>query len=86
MGGIATMALTIIYPTLKPMLEASIRRVTVSVKWNEGSSARDFSVVEYVTNPMQGLPPMGSASSSAGPFDFLKGLTGSGPPTTPGGR
>ena len=29
MGGLATMALSMVYPTLKPMLEASIRRITV---------------------------------------------------------
>ncbi len=87
MGGLATMALSIVYPTLKPMLEASIRRITVSVKWNEGTFERSFDVVEYVTNPMQGLPPMGSASSSAStgnPLNFLMGLTGTGPPTNPG--
>lgn len=86
MGGLATMALSIIYPTLKPMLEASIRRITVSVKWREGSSERSFDVVEYVTNPMQGLPPLPSASSSSGtpgPLDFLMGLSGAGPPTSP---
>jgi len=92
MGGLATMALSIVYPTLKPMLEASIRRITVSVKWNEGSSERDFDVVEYVTNPMQGLPPMGSASSGTGNplLDMLSGISGTGPPTnlmgSPAGR
>jgi general secretion pathway protein I len=82
MGGLATMALSIIYPTLKPMLEASIRRVTVSVKWREGSSEKNFDVVEYVTNPTQGLPPVGSASSSAA-MGILGGLSGTGPPTNP---
>ncbi len=67
LGGLATMALSIVYPTLKPMLEASIRRVTVSVKWREGINERDFTVVEYVTNPTQGLPPMASGSASGIP-------------------
>jgi general secretion pathway protein I len=92
MGSLATMALSIVYPTLKPMLEASIRRITVSVKWNEGTSERNFDLVEYVTNPMQGLPPMGSASSGTGNplLDMLSGLSGTGPATnpmaTPGGH
>src|SRR6185369_4778203 len=34
--GIATMAMTMVYPTLKPMLEASIRKAMVSVHWHEG--------------------------------------------------
>jgi len=90
MGGLATMALSIVYPTLKPMLEASIRRITVSVKWNEGTSERDFDVVEYVTNPMQGLPPMGSSSAGTDPLSALMGLVGNATPAnpaaTPGGR
>lgn len=71
MGGLATMALSIVYPTLKPMLEASIRRITVSVKWNEGSKQRTFDITEYVTNPMQGLPPATSSSAGASPFDAM---------------
>jgi hypothetical protein len=36
------------------MLEASIRKVTVTVRWKEGRNERDYSVVQYVTDPMQG--------------------------------
>lgn len=93
MGGLATMALSLVYPTLKPMLEASIRRVTISVNWREGVIPRDFTLVEYVTNPTQGLPPMTPAgSASAGPMNpllLLNGLSGTGTPglsgPTPGG-
>ena len=52
--GIATMAMGLVYPTLKPMLEASIRKVLVSVRWNEGSRARTLDVTQYLTNPQQG--------------------------------
>lgn len=76
MGGLAAMALSIVYPTLKPMLEASIRRITVSVKWNEGSKQRSFDIAEYVTNPMQGLPVMGSSSASADPLGGLLQMFG----------
>lgn len=60
LGGLATMVLPMVYPTVKPMFEASIRRVSVSVRWKEGSSARSFDVAQYVTNPQQGgmLPGM----------------------------
>ncbi len=53
-GGIIQMALGIVYPSLKPMLEASIRKVTVSVIWNEGKRERDFTVTQFVTDPRQG--------------------------------
>ncbi len=90
MGGLAAMALTIVYPTLKPMLEASIRRITVSVKWSEGSSQRSFDIAEYVTNPMQGLPPVGSAAAGMDPLSTLLGAMGMGSSQSPaapvGGR
>ncbi len=90
MGGLAMMALSIVYPTLKPMLEASIRRITISVNWREGVIPRDFTLVEYVTNPTQGLPPlMPSGSASAGPVNpllLLNGLSGTGTPGLPGAR
>jgi general secretion pathway protein I len=92
MGGLATMALSIVYPTLKPMLEASIRRITVSVKWNEGKSEKTFDIAEYVTNPMQGLPPMTSSSTGLGILGDMASFFGGGAgsaasPSTPmGGR
>jgi general secretion pathway protein I len=53
-GGLIGMALNMVYPTLKPMLEASIRKVTVDVQWKEGEKQRSLQVVQYVTNPMEG--------------------------------
>lgn len=53
-AGIGAMVMTLVYPELKPMLEASIRKVTVTVKWKEGSNDKDFSVTQYVTDPQQG--------------------------------
>ena len=52
--GIATMAMTMVYPTLKPMLEASIRKAMVSVHWHEGIKERTLDVTQYLTNPQQG--------------------------------
>jgi general secretion pathway protein I len=57
-NGIAGMAMTIVYPQLKPLLEASIRRVTVDVIWNEGPNERKTTIVQFVTNPQRGLPPV----------------------------
>ena len=48
--------LTTVYPTVKPLLEGAIRRLTMTVRWNEGTRAQSFQVVEYVTAPGQTLP------------------------------
>lgn len=53
-GGMIGMALSMVYPSLKPMLEASIRKVTVRVVWQEGKREKDLEVVQYVTNPLEG--------------------------------
>jgi general secretion pathway protein I len=56
-GGTQTMAplvMGLVYPDLKPMLEASIRKLTVSVTWKEGKNDRELAVTQFVTNPMQG--------------------------------
>lgn len=53
-GGMIGMALNLVYPTLKPMLEASIRKVKVAVVWREGAKERRFEVIQYVTNPLEG--------------------------------
>ena len=79
--GIASMFMSMVYPQLKPMLEASIRKVTVTVSWKEGNNDRELVVVQYVTNPMLQAPedewddagapsalplPMSTASSQPG--------------------
>ncbi|HEY6727313.1 MAG TPA: prepilin-type N-terminal cleavage/methylation domain-containing protein [Polyangiaceae bacterium] len=53
-AGIGAMVMTLVYPELKPMLEASIRKVTVTVHWKEGTNDKDFSVTQYVTDPQEG--------------------------------
>lgn len=53
-GGIASLLMGFVYPTLQPMLEASIRKVTVSVAWQEGLTEKKLEVVEFVTDPQQG--------------------------------
>jgi prepilin-type N-terminal cleavage/methylation domain-containing protein len=75
--GMAAELLTGIYPTLKPMLEGAIRKVTVTVRWNEGSREFSVDVVQYVTNPGQTL-----ASGEA--LDAINRALGGNPP--PGGQ
>ena len=79
-GALAPMALSMVYPQLKGMLEASIRKVTVQVLWKDGSTERDLTVVQYLTNPQQGgllavdESGMGGSGGAAG----VTGITGTG--------
>lgn len=51
MSGLLSLVFSLVYPSLKPMLEAGIRRVTVTIHWQEGSQARDMMLQQYITNP-----------------------------------
>lgn len=83
-GGMIGMALQMVYPTLKPMLEASIRKVIVKVIWDEGKKEREFEVVQYVTNPMEGELNPNAAEDFAAMLDGMgvnpSDITGSGSP------
>ena len=58
LGGIAAMAMSVVYPMLKPSFEAQIRRATVTVNWNEGSIEHSFDVTQYlVADPPAALTP-----------------------------
>ena len=53
-SGMEGMVMGFVYPSLKPMLEASIRRVTVKVMWKEGQRPRDLEVTQFLTRPQEG--------------------------------
>ncbi|HKY35998.1 MAG TPA: prepilin-type N-terminal cleavage/methylation domain-containing protein [Polyangiaceae bacterium] len=53
-GGIEGIVMGFVYPSLKPMLEASIRRVTVTVKWKEGVRERELTATQFLTRPQEG--------------------------------
>ena len=53
-NGMEGMVMGFVYPSLKPMLEASIRRVTVKVMWKEGQRPRDLEVTQFLTRPQEG--------------------------------
>jgi general secretion pathway protein I len=85
--GLLSMVMGILYPSIKPMYEASIRRVTVTVKWKEGSNDRELAIVQYVTNPQSGGFAGSALLADGGAMDFAApGTAGSaGPaPTSPG--
>jgi len=88
-AGLAPLVMSIVYPSLKPMLEASIRKIELTVQWSEGLNKRELVVVQYVTNPMKGgftgiLPPgasadpMGGIGTSTGTQGGTKATTGTG--------
>jgi general secretion pathway protein I len=64
------MVMGMVYPSLKLMFEASIRRLTVTVRWKEGPNKRELGLVQYVTSPQAagftaGAVPSGSASTNS---------------------
>lgn len=65
-----SMVMEIVYPAYKPMMEASIRKITVTVRWKEGSAAKELPLVQYVTNPQMG--------------GFIDGFDGGAPVSTSG--
>lgn len=74
--GLIGMAMSFIYPDLKPMFESGARRVTVTVHWADGKIDRTLEVMQWVTSPA----PIVQAAASA---------VGSGavpPPVSPTGR
>jgi hypothetical protein len=76
----ASALMTTVYPSIKPMMEGAIRRLTVTVRWREGSAERSFRVVEYVTNPGQTLSLQDAANAAN------RGVLPPNVQTTPGGQ
>jgi general secretion pathway protein I len=76
-AGMASMVMGLVYPDLKPMLEASIRKITVVVHWKEGSSDQKLSVTQYVTNPQQGgLDPLAAEGVDEAADQALEAISG----------
>ena len=89
-GGILDMVMAMVYPSLKPMMEASIRRLTVTIRWREGINAREIPIVQFVSNPSAfvqgdlfgdaGVPSLsdggGTATPAATPNTSLGGVSG----------
>jgi len=79
--GLLSMVFSIVYPSLKPVLESAIRRVTVVVHWKEGPVQRDFTLTQYLTNPSRAGLLAGMLDAGA----FGDGGVGPNPGTTLGG-
>jgi general secretion pathway protein I len=88
-AGIESMVMGLVYPSLKPMLEASIRRVTVKVTWREGSRKRELEATQFLTRPEDGAlataDQVGLGAAAAGGALLPPGATpaSAATPTTP---
>ena len=79
-SSLAPMVMSLVYPTLKPMLEASIRKLTVSVEWQGGGKGKSLDIVEYVTNPMMGGLDPNAAAGLESAFSNLAAMFGGAAP------
>jgi general secretion pathway protein I len=52
-GGIASMVMSLVYPSLKLIFEASTRRVTVTLTWREGPKSYSTSLVQWIASPQR---------------------------------
>lgn len=55
-GNLATLALELGYPILKPFFEEQVRRATVRIRWKEGPDERGFDVTQYLVSETP-VPP-----------------------------
>jgi general secretion pathway protein I len=70
-GGIASMVMGLVYPSLKLIFEASTRRITVTLTWREGQKSFTTNLVQWVASPQRaGVtgddPDGGTADTSLG--------------------
>ncbi|MGD8859812.1 MAG: prepilin-type N-terminal cleavage/methylation domain-containing protein [Myxococcales bacterium] len=75
MDGMAMMAMSFVYPILKPSFESQIRRATVTVNWTEGSVEHSFDVTQFLVSGqpvelLEGVPDpnaIGDTTAAAQP-------------------
>lgn len=56
MGGMTGMAMSYVFPILKPSFEEQVRRATVTVRWTEGDRPHSFDVTQYLVADQPKLP------------------------------
>ena len=59
-GNLTSLAMQLAYPVIKPSLEEQVRRVTVSIRWSEGSAERGFDLIQYLVAEQ---PPPGEVEA-----------------------
>lgn len=80
--GLLSMVMGMLYPSIKPMYEASIRRISVTVKWKEGPNQRELPLTQFVTNPQRGGFAGSALMADGGVMDFGPAPTGTSGSTT----
>ena len=83
-SGLLTLVFSLVYPSLKPLLELAIRRVTIVVRWKEGPNDRDFTLMQYITNPSQAGLLAGLADAGLGGDGGSTGTVSGSPTATTG--
>ncbi len=79
-SGLVAQVLGIVYPSLRPILSNSVRRVTVEVNWKEGPTERDFKLVQFVTNPSIAAGTLGAGGAAAAAAAAAGGAGGAAAP------
>ncbi len=64
-GNLATLALQLGFPILKPYLEEQVRRATVKVRWTEGPREVGFDVIQYLVSEQPALGEDGTVGDQA---------------------
>ena len=52
-NGLLTTVMGIVYPGVKYIMEAAIRKLTVTVRWKEGKQQKSLVLTQYITNPAE---------------------------------
>ena len=65
-GGLSSFAVSFTYPVLKPTIEEQVRRVTVKVRWHEGTREHSFDVVQYFVADAASTPGLQDAMNNLG--------------------
>jgi general secretion pathway protein I len=65
MGGLASLAMSFVYPNLKLLFEASTRRITVTLTFREGKKEYSIDVVEWFSVPQKGLAATDDGTSTS---------------------
>ncbi len=65
-GGIASMVMGLVYPSLKLIFEASTRRITVTLTWREGPKSFTTNLVQWMASPQRAGVTGEDADAGAG--------------------
>src|SRR5690554_2251746 len=57
LDGMATMAIELTFPVLKPAIEEQVRRADVIVSWPDGQAVRSFNVVQFLVGEQPAKMP-----------------------------